>query len=179
MFRTMKTFVTVLNEHLPLIIIVAIYFTAGYCVQFGFQIHKMMNVGFSYNLLDIFSIFFSCIFLIVQIIRNKSNTYLNPRNIFSLFFVIALAAPFMSTFASFKQVIPVLHNFSWDYQFMKLDYLLHFGHHPWEFLRMLLNYPYIIKVIDRLYMLWFPILFLSCLWMAWSLRRKLRLQYFI
>ena len=54
----MKTLVTVLYEHLPLVIIVAVYIAAGYCVQFGFQIDKMMNVRFSYLILNIFSIFF-------------------------------------------------------------------------------------------------------------------------
>ena len=74
MFRKMKTLVTVLHEHLPLLIVVAIYIAAGYCVQFGFQIDKMMNVRFSYLLLNIFSIFFSCIFLLIQIIRRKEKT---------------------------------------------------------------------------------------------------------
>lgn len=175
----MKNLIIVINEHLPLVIIVVLYIATGYCVQFAFQIDKMMNVRFSYNLLNIFSIIFSCIFLIVQIIREKINVYLNPPGIFGLILVIALAPPFMSTFSSFKQVIPIIYNFSWDYQFMKLDYIIHFGHHPWEFFHLFLDYPYIIKIIDRLYMLWFPILFFSCLWMGWSLRRKLRLQFFI
>ncbi|MCK4823125.1 phosphatase PAP2 family protein [bacterium] len=175
----MKNLIIVLNEHLPLIIIVGLYIAAGFCVQFGFQIDEMMNIRFSYKLLNIFSIFFSCIFLIIQILRKKFNAYINPRNILGLLLVIALAAPFMSTFSSFKQVIPIINNFTWDYPFMKLDYILHFGHHPWEILRYILNYPYIIKVIDLLYMLWFPILLFSCLWMGWSSRRKLRLQFFI
>ena len=175
----MKTFVTVLNEHLLLVIIVALYIAAGYSVQFVFHIDKMMNVRFNYNLLNYFSVFFSCIFLVIQIIRKKFNAYLNPKSIFSLLLVIALAPPFMSTFSSFKQVIPFINNFSWDYRFMKLDYILHFGHHPWEFFRFFLNYPYIIKIIDRLNTLWFPTLLFFCLWMAWSLRRKLRLQFFV
>jgi len=179
MFGKMKPLVMVIHEHLPLLIIVAVYMAAGWCVQFGFQIDQMMNVRFSYNLLNIFSIYFSCIFLVAQVVRKKFYNYFTGKNVLGLFLVIALAPPFMSTFSSFKQVIPVINNFSWDYQFMKLDYILHFGHHPWEFFRFFLNHPYIIIVLDRLYMLWFPILFFSCLWMGWSLRRKLRLQFFI
>jgi len=175
----MKNLVIVLNEHLPLVIIVALYITLGYCIQFCLQIDKMMNIRFSYKFLNVFSIFFSCIFLIIQILRKKFNAYINPRTILGLLFVIVLSAPFISTFSSFKQVIPIINNFSWDYPFMKLDYILHFGHHPWEFFYLFLNYPYIIKIIDRLYMLWFPILFFSCLWMGWSVRRKLRFQFFI
>ena len=175
----MKTLLTVINEHLPLVIIVVIYIAAGYCVQFGFQIEKMMNVRFSYNLLNIFSVYFSLFFLAVQIVRKKFYTYFTAKNIWRFILVLALAPPFMSTFSSFKQVITVIHNFSWDYRLMRLDYILHFGHHPWEFFRFFLNYPYIIKIIDYIYVLWFPILFLSCLWMAWSQRRKLKLQFFI
>ena len=67
----MKTLVMVLNEHLPLVIIVAVYIAAGYCVQFGFQIDKMMSIRLSYLMLNIFSIYFSCIFLVVQIGRKK------------------------------------------------------------------------------------------------------------
>jgi hypothetical protein len=179
MLRKMKNLIIVINEHLPLLIIIALYIGLGYCVQFGLQINKMMNIKFSYKLLNVFSLFFSCIFLITQILRKKFNHYINPRTVLGLILVIVLSAPFMSTFSSFKQVIPNINNFSWDYPFMKLDYILHFGHHPWEFFRLFLNYPYIIKVIDRLYILWFPILFFSCLWMGWSVRRKLRFQFFI
>jgi hypothetical protein len=175
----MKYLAIVFNEHLPLIIIVVLYIAAGYCVQFGFQIENMMNIRFSYKLLNIFSILFSCIFLIIQIFRRKFNDYINTRSILGLLLVITLAAPFMSTFSSFKQVIPIIYNFSWDYQFMKLDYILHFGHHPWEILGFILNYPYIVRAIDQLYVLWFPILLFSCLWMGWSSRRKLRFQFFI
>ena len=129
------------------------------------------------------SIFFLSIFhyffWLCQIVRKKFYTYFTAKNIWRFILVLVLAPPFMSTFSSFKQVITVIHNFSWDYRLMRLDYILHFGHHPWEFFRFFLNYPYIIKIIDYIYILWFPILFLSCLWMAWSQRRKLKLQFFI
>ena len=179
MIKKMKPLFTVLDEHLTLVIIVIFYIAAGYFVQFSFQIDKMMNVRFNYNLLNYFSIYFSLLFLAAQIVRKKFYTYFNAKIVLGALFIIALAPPFMSTFSSFKQVIPFINNFSWDYQFMRLDYILHFGYHPWELFRFFLNYPYIIKIIDRLYMLWFPILLLSCLWMGWSLRRTLRFQFFI
>lgn len=175
----MKTIIIVLKEHLPLVMIVAFYIAAGYCIQFGLQINGMMNVRLNYQLFNFFTIYFSCFFLIVQILRKKLYAYFIPKNIWGFLLVTALAPPFISTFSSFKQVIPTINNFSWDYYLMKIDYFLHFGHHPWEFFRIFLNYPYIIKIIDRLYMLWFPIFFFIFLWMGWSARRKLRLQFFI
>jgi hypothetical protein len=158
---------------------VGIYVLAGYYVQSSFGINKMMNLRFSYNLLNIFTIHFSAIFLSVQILRGYKRKYLNSRAVLGSLAVIVLAAPFMSTFASFKQVIPYVQGFAWDYRFMKLDYMAHFGNHPWEIFSFLLKHPKVIVAIDSLYMLWFPALFFMCLWMAWSSKRRLRLQFFV
>jgi hypothetical protein len=155
------------------------YVSAGYIVQYGFGIENMMNLRINYNLLNILTIYFSLFFLSVQILRGNSKKYLNLSSIFGLLAVYILAAPFLSTFASFKQVIPIIQDFNWDYRFMKLDYALHFGVHPWEMFSFLLYNYRAIQILDYLYMLWFPVLFLMCLWMAWSSKRQLRLQFFI
>lgn len=170
---------TLLQENLPLVILVALYIFLGYYIQISFGIEKMMNLKFNYNLLNIFSIFFSLIFLNIQVLRRKTKKYFNLRNTLSFLVVMALAPPFMSTFSSFKQVIPFLQRFNWDYNFMKLDYMFHFCRHPWQIFSFMLKYPRIIRTIDYLYILWFPELFFMFLWMAWSSRRQLRLQFFI
>ena len=43
----------------------------------------------------------------------------------------------------------------------------------------MVNSPMIIRAIDILYLCWFYLLFLSCLWMAWTPRRHLRLCYLV
>jgi len=62
---------------------------------------------------------------------------------------------------------------------MQLDYFLHFNRHPWAIFKTILNNEYILRKIDFLYMLWFVIQLIFCLWMAWTSDRKLRLQFFI
>ena len=62
---------------------------------------------------------------------------------------------------------------------MKLDYALHFGVHPWEIFSFILYNNRTIQIVDYLYMIWFPVLLLMCLWMAWSSKRQLRLQFFL
>jgi hypothetical protein len=86
---------------------------------------------------------------------------------------------FKSAFASYKQTIPLVHAFSWDFSLMRLDYILHFGHHPWRLLEPILSSPMMIRAIDSIYTTWFYVLFLSCLWIAWTPRRHLRLCYLI
>jgi hypothetical protein len=168
-----------IKEQLPIVFIVVSYVSAGYIVQYGLGIENMMNLRINYNLLSILTVYFSLFFLSVQILRGNSKKYLNRSSIFGLLAVYMLAAPFLSTFASFKQVIPFIQDFNWDYRFMKLDYVLHFGVHPWEIFSFLLYNDRAILILDYLYMLWFPALFLMCLWMAWSAKRQLRLQFFI
>jgi hypothetical protein len=167
------------KEHILIVSIVVLYVSAGYIVQYGLGIENMMNLRINYNLLTILTIYFSLFFLSIQILRGNSKKYLNLSSILGLLAVYILAAPFLSTFASFKQVIPFIQDFNWDYRFMKLDYMLHFGVHPWEIFSFLLYNDRAIQVFDYLYILWFPVLFLMCLWMAWSSRRQLRLQFFI
>jgi len=166
-------------EQLPIVFIAVIYFSTGYIVQYVFGVENMMNLRFNYRILDILAVSFSVIFLNVQIILKNSKKYLNLRFLYGFLVIYILAPPFLSTFASFKQVIPFIHDFSWDYRFMKLDQALHAGVHPWEIFSFLLFNYRAIQILDWLYVLWFPILFLICLWMAWSARRRLRLQFFV
>jgi hypothetical protein len=168
-----------IKELIPIVALVVSYITAGYIVQYGFGIENMMSLRINYNLLNILTIYFSLFFLSVQILRGNSKKYLNRSSIFGLFAVYVLAAPFLSTFASFKQVIPFIQDFNWDYRFMKLDYALHFGVHPWEIFSFMLYNNKTIQIVDYLYMIWFLVLLLMCLWMAWSSKRQLRLQFFL
>ena len=73
----------------------------------------------------------------------------------------------------------MIHPFTWDVSLMRLDYLLHFGHHPWRLLEPILDFPLILRAIDLLYVLWFIFLVVSCLWMAWTKRRQLRLCFLV
>lgn len=79
---------------------------------------------------------------------------------------IALA-PFMGVFVGFKMAIPDVVPFSWDERFEQWDRLLHFGRHPWELLQPILGYPVITRLLDSVYYLWFPVVWLTMLWQLW------------
>jgi hypothetical protein len=168
-----------INENLPLALLVILYVCVGYFLQEIYALPKMMTLHFFYVLLVKFSIVFSCCFIIIQSLRGRTWDYINLRSIVGFLFIFTLFSPFASTFSSIKQVIPQIQNFSWDQKLMEVDYFLHFGNHPWRLMRPLIENELIIRTLDLLYMLWFIILFCFCLWMAWSKRRMLRLQFFI
>lgn len=177
--KTSRLINCTLREHLPLVLIVVSYIITGYAVQACLATNRFMNVKFSYLLLTRSALFFSAIFLLIQFFRSRMSIYLNFRTIAGMLVVLMLCPPFMSTFSSIKQAIPIFHNFAWDQRLMRLDYILHFNAHPWQIFGFIYRYQIIIKVIDTLYMLWFPILFLISLWMAWSSRRQLRMHFFV
>ena len=115
----------------------------------------------------------------VQIVRGKTWQYINIQSISGFIIILLLLVPFQSTFSSIKQITPLINKYSWDTIFMRLDYFLHFGRHPWEILEVFISYEILLHTINLLYMCWFIRLIIFCCWMAWSSDRKLRLQYFI
>src|SRR5690606_19119452 len=63
--------------------------------------------------------------------------------------------------------------------FMELDRALHFGNHPWELLHPLLGSPFLTGQTDVYYTLWYLILIVVVLWLAWAANRLVRLQFFM
>lgn len=108
----------------------------------------------------------------------------NPKRIFTYERIIGsaivyLTIPvFLSIFSNVKQLIPAINPFAWDTTFMRLDYVLHGGNHPWILLQKFLGNPFATKVIDYFYVSWFLSLFTSLIWMGWSKRRRLRARFF-
>lgn len=168
-----------LSEHLPIVLLAALYIGAGYGIQRAYHMPGMMSVQFTYPTLTILTVFLSVCLLVIQAIRGKLRAYLNQESIAGFLIIFSLLPPFKCAFASIKQIIPRLHDFSWDKDLMKLDYVLHFEHHPWNLLQPILRNEDIVRFIDTSYILWFPILFSCCILMAWSTRRRLRLQFFM
>jgi hypothetical protein len=87
---------------------------------------------------------------------------------------------FMSTFTSFKTMIPVINPFSWDYRLAKLDAIVHGGIQPWRLLQPVFGYPLFTSVINFFYNLWFFVMFGVLFWQTFSLRnRRLRMQFLL
>jgi hypothetical protein len=105
--------------------------------------------------------------------------YLSPEALLRLAIVYLCLVPFGSAFSGLKQSLPTLTDRTWDAEWVALDRMIHLGSHPWEWLRPLLESSLALHVIDTAYMLWFPLLFVSVLGMAWSPDARLRLQFLL
>jgi hypothetical protein len=90
----------------------------------------------------------------------------DPERLLSGAFALLLVSIFGSTFLIVKDLIPVMHMFSWDPQFAALDRALHGGTDPYEWLMPLLGTPYATTFINAIYNLWFIvfyfIVFMAC-----------------
>lgn len=105
--------------------------------------------------------------------------HLDVRRAFRAILVLALIPPLLSTFASFKRMIPTVNPFSWDERFMQLDAWLHLGTQPWEWLLPVLRSAPAIGFIDFVYTLWFPVVVMTLVWQAWSGREPARSRFFL
>lgn len=185
----------VLIEHIPIIILVSVYFCYAFLIE-NIILHKsifcyrfiMINNYFSIILYSLL------LFFIAQLAKRVINdriTGLNNKlhDIAGEYFtfkrlggvlIVVMMLPLVGTiFDSLKGCIPILRPFDWDVTFMKLDYLLHFNHHPWRLLYPVMSSTVILRSIDLLYISWFFILNFLTVWLAWSGRRELRMQFFI
>ena len=124
-------------------------------------------------------ILFSIFFIFIKFILKQHDTYLKLNVIFGFFFILWLSPLYISTFASYKQAIPYFRDFGWDYHFMALDRIVHFGRHPWEIFGFILHNDTLLLFLDKVYMTWFLFLVFFSLWMGWSKRRNLRNVFFI
>ena len=74
---------------------------------------------------------------------------------------IIVFGAFILTFPSFKSNIPVFHPYSWDPFFASFDRSLHFGLTPWQLIASLTRYGEVTVLLDKLYYLWFPAIFMA------------------
>jgi len=168
----------ILSENVPIAAIVLLHFIAVYVIHAVLGIHDRIAIVFHFNLFTQMAIVFSGLFLIPHVIKKSYHRYFTLRYICGFLTIFLLTPVFISTFASFKQTLPKIHDFHFDTAFMQMDYFIHFGRHPWELLSSLLAQPWIIRTIDALYMLWFVLLAVFGVWMAWTQRRRLRICFF-
>ena len=169
----------IVQDNLILVAIVAVYILAIYSVHAVCGIHDQVVLRFFSDWFTRVTVVFTGIFFLYHIWKKSYRIFFTPRYLIGFLAIFALMPVFKSAFASYKQTIPLVHAFSWDFPLMRLDYLLHFGHHPWRLFEAILRFPTLVRAIDVVYMTWFFILFLSCIWMAWTPRRHLRRCYLV
>ncbi|MGE3832173.1 MAG: phosphatase PAP2 family protein [Parvibaculaceae bacterium] len=86
----------------------------------------------------------------------------------------------MGGFTLWKNQVPRIQGFAWDNTFAALDRTLFAGVPPQDLTQYLLGNPWITKLIDQNYVLWFPVLFASTLAVSFQpVRSFLRHRFMI
>jgi hypothetical protein len=193
-------FTTLFLEHIPYLAVLVAYLIIGFVVGNFLDRDFFLDIKWRYEITTSFTYLFILCFLFIKVVmiftrfalhfieiltghvREKKQNFENAvtfKRVGGFIIVYATIPLFLSFFSNIKQSIPLLHPFTWDRFFMKMDHVLHGGHHPWTLLQPILGYPAVTKAIDYLYVSWFLSLFTIILWMGWSNKRRLRAQFFL
>lgn len=92
---------------------------------------------------------------------------------------ILLLPLILGAFGTLKQVLPLLHPFSWDSEFARIGLLLTNGTRSWRITHALFGSPEATLVLDRLYSLWMPLNFIVVLGVALFAAREIRARFFL
>jgi hypothetical protein len=107
-----------------------------------------------------------------------------PSRISNTFHAFMANGVFFVGFMTIKKNIPDAVPFSWDYAFMELDRILHFGVLPHEILAPLFNVPFVTFAFNVVYNLWFLVLTAFFFWQGFRkddtpLRQRYLLSYLL
>jgi hypothetical protein len=190
----LKGLLIVLAEHLPIFIILVIYLGYGLyidyklinydVIQLRFAMAQFVSLLILYNFLLFFigqfglRVFKDNIEGLYPKLQDIIKNYFSLNRFAGFILIYALLPVVISIFESLKKAIPLVKPFHWDTFLMELDYLIHFNNHPWTLFSPILANTIAIRLIDILYITWFWLLNIITFWLAWSNRRKLRMQFF-
>lgn len=195
-----RSFVTLLLEHLPYLVMLFVYMLIGLAVENILERDSLFGLMSRFRIFSFFAIIFFIFLLSRQIfmklarmlagiieihtgqvrLKNKvSKGFFTVERIGGFVVVYTTIPIFLSIFSNVKRSIPMINPFTWDKIFMRIDRVLHGGYHPWILLQPFLGYPPVTQVIDYFYVSWFFSLFAVLIWMGWSKRRRLRAQFFL
>lgn len=116
----------------------------------------------------------TALMLLTARLGGRAAELLRPTRVAEALVVLALATPFQSTFNSLKQVLPRFAPYAWDQRLAALDRTLHGGVEPWRLLAWAIRRPELLRLLDLIYVLWFPLLVGVIVWCGWSVRLRLR-----
>lgn len=105
--------------------------------------------------------------------------YLSKRSLFQFLIIFPLIPFFNFSYSSLKQTIPIIEGKTLDLNLYNIDYYLHAGNTPWELLQPFFGNQLSTCVLDFLYLCWGSLFLYTLLWMIFSKRRLLRLQFFL
>lgn len=105
--------------------------------------------------------------------------YLSKETFFRFLMIFPLIPFFNFSYSSLKQTIPITTGNTLDPSLHKIDLLLHGGYNPWDFIQPIFGHPFITRVIDHLYIYWGSLFLCTLVWMTFTKRQYLRLQFFL
>ena len=118
--------------------------------------------------------------LIRYILNDFRTKYLKRERLLNGLPIIIFMPIFMSTFTSFKSLIPILNAFSWDSVFAKLDAMIHGGFQAWQLCQPIFGNYFLTSGLNLFYNLWLFVMFEVLYWQAFSLcDLRLRMQFFL
>jgi hypothetical protein len=190
------------REHGPLLALLLVVVAAGYAAQFALRMPNVMaNLRYrpSYDYFThILPLPLPFAFLLLRLRthgpdgrwlpgrpgwalawRRFRQTYLTSGRIVGAVIAGLCIAAAINVFGTWKLSIPRVHPFSWDARLAALDWTLHGGRYPWQWLQPLLGRPAITNALDMTYYTWLPLVAIVCAWQAWSPRRELRLRFLL
>lgn len=96
-----------------------------------------------------------------QMMRRGLVRLRDPHDMLDVFVALFAVSFSISTFPIFKMQIPNMVPFIWDEAFTTIDRVLHGGIDPWRYTQWIWGYGWGTVVVDKLYYLWFPVVFVS------------------
>jgi hypothetical protein len=105
---------------------------------------------------------------------------LNAPAIARLAVVVVGMAVMMSAFTAYKQMLYLLHPFTWDVQFAELDRILHGGRDAYAWLDPVLHSEFALMLADKFYFAIWPMTLAAVLvWQAWQPPSEQRRRFLI
>ncbi len=153
-------FTTLFLEHIPYLAVLLSYLIIGFVVGNFLGRDCFLDIRWRYEIITSLTYLSFICFLFIQVIiiftrivtnfieiqtgqarKKKQNLekLITIKRVGGFIIVFATIPLFLSVFSNIKQSIPLVYPFAWDRFFMKLDLVLHGGHHPWILLQPFLG----------------------------------------
>ena len=112
-------------------------------------------------------------------VAREIRRHLRAKRLVSGVSMLVIVQVFIAAMSAFKMMIPRIEGFHWDERLANLSLWLT-GKYSYELLQPIFGHAFITVAIDRLYSLWFLLVWAVVLWQAFSVRDlRVRMQFWI
>lgn len=187
-----------LRENSPLIFAVLIYLAGvdGFSIVLGSGHHSFDQIGANYEYFIAISFaLFTAAFVVwllhLTLVRKVSiqtraawaaigGEFFGRDRLLLALPILALWPLLARAFSLMKALIPLAQPFYLDTSLSAWDRALHFGYDPWTLLHPLFGYPVVTFAIDKIYALWFFVMYFAILLQIVATRdRVMRMRFLL